>query len=442
MNNRSPQTNEKRNDIFEIKAVTISRGGREEKMVKVKTMLIVILALSFGCVSCGQESTSADVSNSAAENEENILVMNDSSDLLHEDLSEVDDSKVEESLQETISNEETPEKETTIEAYKGFIQSQTDALDYLIYDIDKDGFPELFIEKEHTGDEYVTGREYSHDIYTYKNAEFQFLDTWTGSGYNGQDPDAYASFPTENGILTHAVVWGFESLMLYRLIDGKFESELIYDVSEEQPIRYYLEENDQAFKDSRSHNAYINHQYYKSDTDSSYCEGSHLLAQSNINDFTALYEAFDDEESSRQPSELNDNTENENIENDNELTMETLRSFIGKEKSEISYETQDAGMRGEENYLQTKNGVYLFGHEGSIYFEYVDDVIVNAFWFASDAVHDVDEISQSITALTGIQPGIRDMDNDEYYWDDPSENVEYYLNCHEGPTRIGVKLLS
>ena len=107
MNNRSPQTNEKRNDIFEIKAVTISRGGREEKMVKVKTMLIVILALSFGCVSCGQESTSADVSNSAAENEENILVMNDSSDLLHEDLSEVDDSKVEESLQETISNEET-----------------------------------------------------------------------------------------------------------------------------------------------------------------------------------------------------------------------------------------------------------------------------------------------------------------------------------------------
>lgn len=412
-------------------------------MYKVRVILIVLVLFTIGCVSCGRESTTADVSNSVAENEEKVLVMNDSSDLLQEDLSEIDDSKFEESHQETISNEEAPEKENTIEAYKGFIQSQTDALDYLIYDIDKDGFPELFIEKEHTGDEYVTGREYSHAIYTYKNGEFQFLDTWTGSGYNGQDPDAYASFPNENGILVHAIVWGFESLVLYTLEDGKFEYKVMYDVSEEQPIRYYLDEDDQVYKDSRSHNAYINHQYYIGETQSPYCDGSYLLAHSEMNDYTALYEAFDDEKTPQQPAQERDEESDYSEITAGTTTIEALKVLVGKTIDEIPYETKEAVLWGEENYRETINTVELYNHEGTIWFEYVDNVIVNVFWLAGGTVHyeEIDEISQVITDTIGIQPDLRYIDTDEYYWDDTSENVEYYVWFHESPITIGVKRL-
>ena len=182
--------------------------------------------------------------------------------------------------------------QNVIEEYKGFIQSQTDALNYLIYDVDKDGFPELFFEIEHKGDEYVTGREYSHKIYTYEDGEFRFLDTWKGSGYNGEYLDVYASYPNNNGVLTHTTILGHESLVLHTLEEGKFKNEVKYEVDDQTPIRYYFDEDDQEYKDSRFHKTYINHQFYKGERKAPYCEGSYLLAQSDMDDYTALYEAF------------------------------------------------------------------------------------------------------------------------------------------------------
>ena len=123
-----------------------------------------------------------------------------------------------------------------------------------------------------------------------------------------------------------------------------------------------------------------------------------------------------------------------------EPTLETLRSFLGKSTGELPYETRNAVMWNNDNYLVTKNDVYLFNNKGILYFEYVDDVIVDVFWSASGEVYNKEDISQDITEMTGIQPGIRSMDNDEYYWDVSAESIEYYLNFHEGPTRIGVKM--
>lgn len=320
------------------------------------------------------------------------------------------------------------QQDDTVEKYIDFIRSQTDALDYLVYDIDKDGYPELFIEKEHTGTELVTGREYYHDIYTYKNGEFQLLDTWTGSGYNGQDLDVYASFPNENGILTHAVVWGSESLMLYRLVDGKFESEVIYSVTEDTSVRYYLEEDDQVYKDSRFHNAYINHQYYKGETSSPYCEGSYLLAQSAPDNFSAVYEAFNDDYFREIQSTAD------------EVTIDTLKSYLGKNMNEVPYNTTPQ-MWGRRSCYETTDNVGMYGYLGKILFETEDDLIKDVFW-TCDTIR-FDEIEQMINNIRNVLgQENKEFDEDTLHWVDVSDGAHYYFMSHEVPIIIGVKRLS
>lgn len=63
------------------------------------------------------------------------------------------------------------------------------------------------------------------------------------------------------------------------------------------PALYYRDSEDTEFEDSyfnfHGTNVYINHQYYNSTSSSPYFEGSFLLAQSAMDNHTAVYEAFD-----------------------------------------------------------------------------------------------------------------------------------------------------
>ena len=58
------------------------------------------------------------------------------------------------------------------------------------------------------------------------------------------------------------------------------------------PLIYYRDTKDIEFEDSFYRKAFLNHQYYVSETSSPFFEGSYLLAQSAMDNYTALYEAF------------------------------------------------------------------------------------------------------------------------------------------------------
>ena len=151
-----------------------------------------------------------------------------------------------------------------IEKYKAFIQSQGEAIGYLAYDIDKNGFPELFIVKEESLGEAVAGYELSYDIYTFSNGELILARTLGGGGYNGTRPYDFVCYPSGNGLLRRDVVWEFETVSLFKMNGKELEEELLYSgATTDHPGEF-----------------------------PTYYGGTENLNQCAMNDFTALYEAF------------------------------------------------------------------------------------------------------------------------------------------------------
>lgn len=58
-------------------------------------------------------------------------------------------NSITESAQYVAEPEVVTTVETVIEDYKEFIRSKSESACYSIYDIDKDGYPELFFEEVH-----------------------------------------------------------------------------------------------------------------------------------------------------------------------------------------------------------------------------------------------------------------------------------------------------
>ena len=181
---------------------------------------------------------------------------------------------------------EGSENQDIIEQYITFISSQT-GTDYLIYDIDKDGYPEIMIQK---GIRSLRAACYS--IYRYSEGEFEFFDLIHRPYRNG--PAVYASYPDGNGMVENWRFRGKEAVGIITICEDKIEKEYPYVMNESDSIRYYPEKYDQRFDDSESFKSFINHQYYFGESYCPYYEGSYLLAQSAMDDFTAVYEAFED----------------------------------------------------------------------------------------------------------------------------------------------------
>ena len=216
-----------------------------------------------------------------------VEVKKDDYELLRTELSAEKGGFVAEQIQ--LSNAEDGEllkedKEALLEEYKGFIGEQSDAGAYMIYDIDKDTYPELFFR--HILPEE---REAYYDIYTYKDGKFSFLERAYGAGLWHTLP-IFASYPDGNGVIEYGAAKGKEYISIERWIDGTRESETLY--SGEYIGQYYRDADDQAYMNSENGDAQINHQYYQSETSSPYFEGSYLLGQNSMDNYTALYEAL------------------------------------------------------------------------------------------------------------------------------------------------------
>lgn len=170
-----------------------------------------------------------------------------------------------------------------IEDYKYFIRSKNNS--YKIYDIDKDGYPELFFSELHYQE-----REAFTDIYIYSDGEFTHLDR-TYDFIFWQAFPKYASYPNGNGIVQYARGRGKETVSVEKWVDGVNRSDTAYqtDFIQDHIDRdqmYYKDVNDDAYETE------INHQFYQSETSCPYFEGSYLLGLSAKDNFTAVYEAF------------------------------------------------------------------------------------------------------------------------------------------------------
>ena len=175
--------------------------------------------------------------------------------------------------------------EKAIADYKSFIRSKNNS--YKIYDIDKDGYPELFFSELHYQE-----REAFTDIYTYSDGEFTFLDRTYGFIFWQRFP-IYASYPSGNGIVQYAMGRGKEIVSVEWWDEGENRFETVYSTNflQDHIYRdqmYYRDICDDAYENETE----INHQFYQSETSCPYFEGSYLLGLSAKDNFTAVYEAF------------------------------------------------------------------------------------------------------------------------------------------------------
>lgn len=189
-----------------------------------------------------------------------------------------------------LRSEIDKKKYALIEEYKSFISSQNNGskhLNYFVYDIDKDGNPEIMIERMH-----IDERRSLYDLYTYDGEEFSYIDVI--ESLYPHHAGEYASYPAGKGMVFSYGFRGIEIVGIIKLNNGKLEAEYVYEenVESDQNWRYYLDKYDQIYQDSINYKTYINHQYYQSETSKPYFEGSYLLGQSSMDNFTALYEAF------------------------------------------------------------------------------------------------------------------------------------------------------
>ena len=190
-----------------------------------------------------------------------------------------------------LKSEIDKKKYALIEEYKSFISSYSNAKSYMIYDIDKDDYPELFFYEVHSAE-----REAFCDIYYYSEGIFKLLDRTYGPGFWHVLP-TYASYPKGNGIVEYGAVKGREFVDIDTWNEGVCRTETVYNSEFSiEGTKYYKDTDDHAFVYQDIEGNPINHQFYQSETSCPYFEGSYLLAQSARDNFTALYEAFGVEE--------------------------------------------------------------------------------------------------------------------------------------------------
>lgn len=201
-------------------------------------------------------------------------------------------SNIEEKLKEIRFTEsdvgtqsEESDDQDIIEQYKIFLCSQTHGDHYLIYDIDKDGYPELMIRK------FLVGmRKYWYSVFKYEEGEFEFTDII----HIPYGEASYASYPDGNGLVETMRFRGYEDVGKITLFEDKIEKELIYVVDEKESANYYPEKYEEGFTDGLFDKSFINHQYYLGESYYPYYEDSYLLGHSAMDDFTAVYEALED----------------------------------------------------------------------------------------------------------------------------------------------------
>ncbi len=122
--------------------------------------------------------------------------------------------------------------------------------EYYLYDIDKDGVPELLVEEDTSGAGGVA--------YVYKYANNKLVKI--GEIYNGHS--SFYTYPEANGIIDHMCRMGHENITIYKIVNNSIKEESVFSgYFPDSPYVYYGAEQEYKpyVEGSRSvHRAYVN----------------------------------------------------------------------------------------------------------------------------------------------------------------------------------------
>lgn len=172
------------------------------------------------------------------------------------------------------------------DAYIAAAQNATGDMErgYYIYDIDKDGIPELLLTHE-------DGNTHGLSVWTYENGAVVYCDVMWGFAHGYPFP---ASYPDGNGIVLEETARGYECIWVI----SKNGTELSDTVHSESSSVYskLLPETDTNerpyYTNIEEYFAeHINHQYYPS-VENPFFEGSEALGLSDTANDTAILEAL------------------------------------------------------------------------------------------------------------------------------------------------------
>lgn len=155
---------------------------------------------------------------------------------------------------------------------------------YYIYDIDKDGIPELLLTHE-------DGNTHGLSVWTYENGAVVYCDVMWGFAHGYPFP---ASYPDGNGIVLEETARGYECIWVISK-NGTELSDTVHSESSsvyskllpetETNERPYYTNIEEYFAE------HINHQYYPS-VENPFFEGSEALGLSDTANDTAILEAL------------------------------------------------------------------------------------------------------------------------------------------------------
>lgn len=133
-------------------------------------------------------------------------------------------------------------------------------------------------------------------------------------------------------------------------------------------------------------------------------------------------------------------------ESENEITIETLKTLIGKKKGDIPYDIGKCLWDGKI-YFETTDRLILYGNKGNVIFEISGGVVVRAFWLSytlheevSNPNEELDRLINLIGESTGLKE--QEMYPDELSWQSDADNINYFMVFHEVPLIIGVEIKS
>lgn len=152
---------------------------------------------------------------------------------------------------------------------------------YYIYDIDKDGIPELLLTAE-------DGPNQGVEVFSY--AEGQAYSAGVLWGFSNGVPIP-ASYPDGNGIVLTEIARDYECIWVISLEDGRMTGDVrtaansVYEEPLYDPVSAYYRNAKEDLGGSVGHP-------YRAETEAPFFDGSQLLGLNSVSDDTALREAL------------------------------------------------------------------------------------------------------------------------------------------------------
>lgn len=184
--------------------------------------------------------------------------------------------------EEPSAGTEAADPQAIYAAYLGLLPNARGAFPgYYIYDIDKDGIPELLLTTD-------DGPNQGLEVFSYKEGQAYSAGVLWGFSNGVPIP---ASYPEGNGIVLTEIARDYECVWVIPMEDGRMTGDVrtsansVYEEPLYDPVSVYYQNAEEDFGSSVGHP-------YRTETEEPFFDGSQLLGLNSVSDDTALREAL------------------------------------------------------------------------------------------------------------------------------------------------------